>query len=130
MRIDSNYAYYNGVRFGALCIKNEKKWNKSLIQEMRDNREVQKLVSVYEKRGSDIFAEYKQANDLFSGAVILKDSNGDILSINSVHSFKYDLFLSSFAIRNFDKKQKEESQGSLKSKYNDIKTFIRKRLKK
>ena len=130
MRIDSNYAYYNGVRFGALCIKNEKKWNKSLIQEMRDNREVQKLVSVYEKRGSDIFAEYNPASDLFSEVVILKDSNGDILSVNSAHSFKYDLFSSSFAIRDFDGNKKEEQKSGLKLKYNNIKTFIKKRFKK
>lgn len=94
---------------------------------MRDNREVQKLVSVYEKRGSDIFAEYKPSSDLYSEVVILKDSNGDILSVNSAHSFKYDLFSSSFAIRDFDGNKKEEQKSGLKSK---IKTFIKKRFKK
>ncbi|MBR6127975.1 hypothetical protein IKQ21_09855 [bacterium] len=115
MKVDNNYKlnHSGSANFTALKLKNNKKWSQTVLNDMKRNKEFQKLVDIYDKKGLDVVAEYVPMKGSYSDVVILKDSENNILSLSSSAIFKYDLFNSSYAIRDFDMK---------KHKRQDIKT--------
>lgn len=103
MKIDNNYKFnrFSSANFTALRLKNNKKWAPAVLEEMKNNKKFQKLVNIYDKHGMDVVAEYMPYKGQHSDIIILKDSENNILSLTSSNMFKYDLFSSSFAIRDF-----------------------------
>lgn len=128
MKIDNNYKlnHYWNANFTALKIKNDKKWAQAVLCDMKNNKEFQKLIDVYDKRGMDVVAEYVFDKGRLSDVIILKDSENNLLSFASSNMFKYDLFNSSFAIRDFDPKKnaKQKNIGFFKKIFNIIKKCL------
>ena len=132
MRIDNNYTHNYGksANFTALKLKDNKKWSQTVLNDMKNNKEFQKLVDIYERHGMDVVAEYIPVSGKYSDVIILKDSENNILNLSSSNIFKYDLFNSSFAIRDFKPKNiekqssKQDDAGLFKKILNIIKRCL------